>query len=79
MLNPVESTRNLSQVPAASMTVSHKPAVPATDPMMVLQPPVTTAPPELYPTKIFDALAWQRPAKLPMKLLLLPVVFEQPA
>jgi hypothetical protein len=40
ILNPVESTRNLSHVPAARITVSHKPAVPTIEPMIVLQPPV---------------------------------------
>jgi hypothetical protein len=57
MLNPVASTRNLSVVPAASITVLHKPAVPTIEPMIVLQPPVTTAQPELHPkNKLFDAV-----------------------
>ena len=63
ILNPVESTRNLSQVPAASKTVLHKPAEPTIEPIMVLQPPVTIAQPELHPTKIFvDPVVLRRPA-----------------
>jgi hypothetical protein len=51
ILRPVESTRNLSVVPAASITVSHKPAEPVTEPMMILQPPVPTAAPAQHPAK----------------------------
>jgi hypothetical protein len=58
ILNPVASTLNLSVVPAANITVLHKPAVPSTVPMIKLQPPVTTA----------------QPARRPMKLLYLPMV-----
>jgi hypothetical protein len=59
IVKPVESTRNLSVEPAASTTVLHKPAVPTIEPMMVLQPPVTTAQPELHPkNKLFDAVVF---------------------
>jgi len=51
IVRPVESTRNLSQVPAASTTVLHNPAVPTIEPTMVLQPPVTTAAPAQHPAK----------------------------
>jgi hypothetical protein len=53
ILNPVESTRNLSHAPAASTTVLHNPAVPTIEPMIVLLQPVVTTQPELHPTKIF--------------------------
>jgi hypothetical protein len=42
ILKPVLSTRRRSVEPAANTTVEHKPAVPRTDPMMVLQHPLTT-------------------------------------
>jgi len=59
IVNPVESTRNLSVVPAANTTVLHNPAVPTIEPTMVLQPPVTTAQPELHPkNKLFDAVVF---------------------
>jgi hypothetical protein len=63
ILKPVLSTRSLSVVPAAKITVLHKPAVPATEPMIVLLQPVVTAHPELQP----------------IKLLRLPVVLLRPA
>jgi hypothetical protein len=63
ILKPEASTRNLSVEPAASITVSHKPAVPTTEPMMVLQPPVTIAQPELHPKKLLRlAVVLVRPA-----------------
>jgi hypothetical protein len=60
ILNPVESTRNLSHAPAASTTVLHNPAVPTIEPIIVLLQPVTTAQPELHPkNKLFDAVVLQ--------------------
>ena len=60
ILKPVASTFNLSHVPAANITVSHKPAEPTTEPMIKLLEPVTTA----------------HPAKHPMNVLLLPDSFR---
>jgi hypothetical protein len=80
ILNPVESTRNLSVEPAANITVLHKPAVPTTEPMMVLQPPVTTAQPELHPkNRLLQAVVLESPAQRPAKKLWLPVVLQKPA
>jgi hypothetical protein len=60
ILKPVASTRSRSVVPAASTTVSHKPAEPVIEPIIVLLPPVTTAQPELHPkNKLFDAVVLQ--------------------
>jgi hypothetical protein len=63
ILKPVASTFNLSHVPAANITVSHKPAEPTIEPMIKLLEPVVTAHPALHPKNV----------------LLLPVVFNRPA
>jgi hypothetical protein len=70
ILKPVASTRNLSVLPAANITVLHKPAVPGTAPMIVLLQPVVTVQPELHPMKIFvDPVVLQKPAQAPAKKL----------
>ena len=61
--SPVASTRNLSVVPAANITVLHKPAAPNPEPMIKLLEPVVTAQPALHPKK----------------MLLKPVVLLRPA
>jgi len=75
ILNPVASTFNRSVVPAANITVLHKPASPTTEPIMVLLQPVVTAHPELHPIKIFtDPVVLLQPAQDPAKKLLLPML-----
>ena len=77
---PVSSTFNLSQVPAANITVLDKLVVPVIEPIIVLLIPVVTAHPELHPTKIFLApVVLQKPALRPKKLLSCPVVLYRPA
>jgi hypothetical protein len=77
ILNPVSSTRSLSQLPAAKITVLHKPAAPTIEPIIVLFDPVVTEYPELHPkNKLFEPVVLYKPAAKPMKWLLLPVVLD---
>jgi hypothetical protein len=70
ILKPVESTLNLSHVPAANITVSHKPAEPTIEPMIKLLEPVVTAQPALQPKKLFNVpVVLSEPALQPKKLL----------
>ena len=72
---PALVMRNRSVVPAATITVLDKPAVPATDPIIVLLLPVVRAVPESAPRAILllPVVLFCSDAR-PTAVLLLPVV-----